>query len=224
MTQSATSNVVMPRISFAARLRPYSGTYSDKPLWRLVLDPVLVCYNPAMIWAICLMSFPTLWIVAINLLTAQIFSGPPFLLTTTELGYLNAGPLIGGLLGSLVAGAVSDPIIKFLSRRNKGVYEPEFRLVMALPAVILATLSYFLFGALIRQGKSPAGMAALWGTATASLQFMMMAVGTYCVDAYRNSSVEIFIATMVAKNFLFFGFSCEFLFRYVVAAISWGPD
>ncbi|KAK3341936.1 hypothetical protein B0T25DRAFT_574255 [Lasiosphaeria hispida] len=50
-------------------------------------------------------------------------------------------------------------------------------------------------------------MAALWGIATASLRFVMMAVGTYCADAYRASSVEIFIATMVIKNFLFFGFS-----------------
>jgi hypothetical protein len=202
---------LIPRKSYLQRLHPYSGTYSDKPLWRLALDPITVCYNPAVIWAICLMSFPTLWIVAINLLIAQIFASPPFLLTTTQLGYMNGGPAIGGTLGSLAAGALSDPVIKLMSRRNKGIYEPEYRLLMIVPAIILSTISYFLFGSLIEQGKSPVAMATLWGTATASLQFMMMAVGTYCVDAYRSSSVEIFIATMVVKNFLFFGFSCELL-------------
>ncbi|KAB5580385.1 major facilitator superfamily domain-containing protein [Coniochaeta sp. 2T2.1] len=214
-----TTDHMIARKTFVQRMNPYSGTYSDKPLWRLCLDPITVCANPAVIWGICLMSFPTLWIVAINLLIAQIFAAPPFLLTTTELGYMSAGPAIGGTLGSLVAGACSDPLIKLLSRKNNGIYEPEFRLLMIIPAVILSTLSYFLFGSLIEQGKSPVAMATLWGTATASLQFMMMAVGTYCVDAYRSSSVEIFIATMVAKNFLFFGFS-YFLNDWVA---KWGP-
>ena len=198
------------RKPFIARLNPYSETYSDRPFWKLCIDPILILGNPAVIWAIFLMSFPTLWVIAINLLIAQIFSAPPFLLTTTQLGYMNAGPAVGGMIGSLISGAMSDPLIKFMSRKNKGVYEPEFRLLLIIPAVILSTIAYFLFGTFVQQGKSPVVMATLWGVATASLQFLMMAVGTYCVDAYRASSVEIFIATMVIKNFLFFGFSCEF--------------
>jgi hypothetical protein len=156
------------------------------------------------------MSFPTLWAVAINLLTAQIFSAEPFLLNTAQLGYLSAGPTVGGLLGSIAAAAISDPFIKFMARRNKGVYEPEYRLVLIIPAFVLSTIGYFLFGALVEAGKSPAAMAVLWGITVAAIQFMIMAVGTYCVDAYRTISVEIFISTMVIKNFLFYGFSCEF--------------
>ena len=39
-------------------------------------------------------------------------------------------PFIGGVLGTAVAGKVSDVIVQYMSRRNGGVYEPEFRLVM----------------------------------------------------------------------------------------------
>ncbi|KAK3312729.1 major facilitator superfamily domain-containing protein [Apodospora peruviana] len=212
-TTTATSTSIAaaaarPRQSFAARLHPYSGTYTHKPLWRLAIDPVLILANPAVIWAVLLMSFPTLWVIGINLLIAQIFSGPPFQLTTTQLGYMSAGPTVGGSLGSVFAGLMSDPLIKYMSRKNGGVYEPEFRLLLIVPAVVLSAIAYFLFGHfVIEPGVSPVAMATLWGLATASLQFVMMAVGTYCVDAYRASSVEIFISTMVIKNFLFFGFT-----------------
>jgi MFS family permease len=208
-TRGTATSARIPRKSYAARLNPYSGTYTDRPLWRLVLDPIFVLYNPAVLWAVALMAFPTLWIVAINLLISQIFSAPPFLLTTAQLGYMSGGLVVGGSLGSLAAGAMSDLIIKFFSRKNNGVYEPEFRLFLIIPCFILSAIAYFLFGTLIEQGKSPIAMSALWGVAGASIQFGMQAVGTYCVDAYRTSSVEIFISTMVIKNFLFFGFTCE---------------
>ncbi|KAK3326925.1 major facilitator superfamily domain-containing protein [Cercophora scortea] len=206
-TATNTESLTLPRKSFAARLHPYSTTYTDRPLWRLAIDPILVLGNPTAIWAVMLASFPTLWLVAINLLIAQIFSAPPFLLTTRQLGYMSAGPAVGGTIGSIITGLLSDPLIKYMSRKNKGVYEPEFRLLLVAPAVALSAIAYFMFGSFVEQGKSPVVMATLWGIAVAALQFIMMAVGTYCVDAYRASSVEIFIATMVVKNFLFWGFS-----------------
>lgn len=158
------------------------------------------------------MSFPTLWLVGINILVGEIFAGSPYFLTTAELGYMSAGPTVGGFIGAMVAGAMSDPIIRYLSDRNNGIFEPEFRLLLAIPATIMSTIGYFLFGSLIEDGKSPVGAATLWGLSTASLQFVMIVVGSYCVDAYRDISIEIFIVTMVVKNFIFFGFSCTCYF------------
>ncbi|KAM5359708.1 hypothetical protein ACJZ2D_014277 [Fusarium nematophilum] len=217
-TEMATSTTV-PRRTFLALMKPYSEVFTDEPLWKLMIAPITILYHPVAIWAVVLMSFPTLWLVAINLLTAQIFAAPPFLLNTTQLGYFSAGPTAGGFLGALVAGLVSDPMIKLFSRRNHGVYEPEFRLFLIVPGFVLSAISYFLFGYLIEQGKSPVAMAALWGIATAGLQFIMMSIGTYCVDAYRAISVEIFIATMIVKNFLLYGFS-YFVNDWIA---RWGP-
>lgn len=210
--ETATSTAI-PRQSFLTLMKPYSETFADEPLWKLTIAPIVIMYNPVVIWAVILMGFPTIWLVAINLLTAQIFTAPPFLLNTTQLGYFSAGPTVGGFLGALIAGLISDPMIKYFSRRNQGIYEPEFRLFLIVPAFVLSAISYFLFGYLIEQGKSPVAMSSLWGIATASLQFIMMAIGTYCVDAYRAISVEIFIATMITKNFLLWGFSCKLVKR-----------
>ncbi|KAJ9149442.1 MFS general substrate transporter [Pleurostoma richardsiae] len=218
-TVRATVSDPAKRKTLIQRMALFSGNYSKEPFWKLLVGPAFVLYNPAVIWAVLLMSFPTLWLVAINLLVAQIFAGPPYFLSTAELGYLSAGPGIGGVLGSLASGMLSDPIIKWASRKNKGVYEPEFRLILILPAIVMSVIGYVLFGNLIEAGKSPAGMATLWGVAGTSLQFIMMVVGSYTVDAYRDISVEIFIATMVVKNFVFYGFS-YFLNSWMAA---WTP-
>ncbi|SPO07781.1 uncharacterized protein DNG_10476 [Cephalotrichum gorgonifer] len=206
------------RKSFVQLLMPWSGEYTSRPLWRLIIDPFTVFGNPAVIWAVILVSFPTLWLVAINLLVGQIFAGPPYLLDTATLGYLSAGPAIGGFLGAIAAGAVSDPLIEWASRRNGGIYEPEFRLMLIIPALITSAIGFFPFGYLAEMGKGPVIMATLWAISSVSMQFIMTAVTTYIVDSYRNISVEIFITTMVIKNFLFFGFTF-FLSPWIV---EWG--
>lgn len=144
----------IPRKSFIQLLYPFSGEYTSTPLWRLVIGPLIVLANPAVIWAVVLLAFPTLWIVSVNLLIAQIFAAPPFLRDTAELGYMSAGPAVGGFLGSLAAGALSDPIIQWASRKNKDIYEPEFRLILTIPAIILSAIGYFPFGYLIEMGRA----------------------------------------------------------------------
>lgn len=170
----------------------------------------MVLWNPVVVWAILLFAFPALWLVGFNLLIAQIFASPPYLLGTAELGYMSAGAVVGGVLGSLICGSVSDPLIKFLARRNGGVYEPEFRLFLVVLALVLTIVAYFPFGFMIRDGRSAVAISAMYGVATTAGQTCMTVVGSYIIDAYRDITVEVFVATMVLKNFLFFGFSCKF--------------
>lgn len=89
------------------------------------------------------------------------------------------------------------------------MYEPEFRLVLVIGLAILSALGYFLFGNLVTEGKSAVGMAALYGAIVAGNQFAAVCVGTYMVDAFPDINVETFIITMIAKNFLFFAFTCK---------------
>jgi hypothetical protein len=188
---------------------PVCGTYTTESLPKMVLRPFFILLNPVVVWAVILIAFTTLWLVGISLVVAQIFSAPPYLLNTSQLGYLSAGPVVGGTLGCIVCGWISDPIAKYISRRNNGTYEPEFRLTLMIGATICSTLGYFLFGNLVTQGRTPAGMAAIWAVCVASVQFVAVSVGGYMVDAFRNISIEVFIISMIVKNFVFFGFSCE---------------
>lgn len=197
------------RKSFLQRLQPFSGSYSDMPLWKMALNPFLVLIHPAVIWSTLLLAITTAWYVVVNFVSAQIFAGPPYLLEAVDIGYMSAGPTVGGTIGSIIAGLISDPIAAALARWNHGIYEPEFRLVLIIPMLISSVIGWFLFGTLAEQGRSPALMTFIWGIASTSMQFCSAAIGTYMVDAYPDISTEVFIIGMVVKNFAFFGLSCK---------------
>ena len=198
------------RETFLQRLKPFHGTFSNQSLWKMVLRPFLILFNPLALWYILIVSFTTAWVIVISFCIAEAFAGPPFSLTIAQQGYMSVGPIAGGLLGCVACGLVCDPLARYCTRKNNGIYEPEFRLPMFTAAPIVSTIGYFLFGNLIAQGQSPVGASAMFGLVYVSVQFAAVSAGAYIVDAFRDISVDIFIISMTIKNFLFFGFTCKY--------------
>lgn len=58
---------------------------------------------------------------------------------------------------------MSDWSAKWLSRRNNGKYEPEFRLFLVLGIAVFCGLGYYLFGYLISQGASVVAISVVFG-------------------------------------------------------------
>lgn len=208
----------LTRKPFLQRLSPFSGVYSHMPLWQMILKPFLIIIHPAVLWATVLLAISTAWYVVVSFVVAQIFTAPPYYLEAVDIGYMSAGPVIGGTLGSILCGLVSDPLAQALARRNRGVYEPEYRLVLIIPMLVSGALGWFLFGNLVVAGKSPSVIAVVWAITTASLQFGMTTIGAYILDGYPSISSEVFIMGMVTKNFVFFGLSCECLYNLFLSS------
>jgi hypothetical protein len=55
------------------------------------------------------------------IILSGIFAGPPWSFNAAQIGYLGVGPFVGGLIGSLVCGFTGDYVIKFMTKRNKGI-------------------------------------------------------------------------------------------------------
>lgn len=72
-------------------------------------------------------------------------------------------------------GSLSDWLVLFLARRNKGYKEPEMRLWAYIFPLIFAALGYFIYG---------------WG-ATAGAHWMTIAVGLCCMIAQQVSATSI---------------------------------
>lgn len=211
---TVSSSASKPRDSMLKRIKPWSTTYSDEPLIKLILRPAYTMFNPAVLWAIVIICFSQLWNVVINLLVAQLFAVPPYNLNTAQIGYIFTGPIICGLIGCAICGLTSDPICRFMAKRNGGIYEPEFRLTLMILSPIFCALGYFLFGKLVVEEASIVVISLIWGLAFISVQICSNAAGSYLVDAFREISVECFIISMAFKSFIFFGFSCKLLPTY----------
>jgi len=184
----------------------FTGTYSDENLFQLVLAPFLVCTNLAVLWVVLATGYIVMTYVAQSYVLAQTFTASPYFLSAAGVGYLSLGPFIGGLLAGTFLALASDPIIKFCCKKNHGIYEPEYRLLLSLLGV-LSGGALILWGFLCHSGTSFYVTAMVHGIALFGNLCFNIPVSTYALDAYRDMSNEIFIMAMVVKNFLFYSLS-----------------
>lgn len=98
--------------------------------WYLSVFPIVEFSAFVVSWTAS--SFLTL-----NLTQSQAFAAPPYNFTSTKIGFFNFAILIGAMIGLFTAGPLSDFVAARLTKRNKGIREPEMRLLAMVPYVIL---------------------------------------------------------------------------------------
>jgi hypothetical protein len=115
--------------------QPYEGNFFLELLlpWKLFLFPIVEFSSFVVSWTAS--SFLTL-----NLTQSQVFANPPYNFTSTKIGFFNFAILIGAFIGLFTAGPLSDAIAARLTKRNRGIREPEMRLVAMIPYVILMVI------------------------------------------------------------------------------------
>lgn len=99
------------------------------------------------------------------------------------------GAFIGALLGFGLTGLISDWSANLLTRLNNGVYEPEFRMVLVIPQLILGCAGIYGFG---WTSADTATYGWFWPDFFFALVVMGMVCGAvasalYIVDAHRKS-------------------------------------
>ncbi|TVY92827.1 putative MFS-type transporter [Lachnellula willkommii] len=184
----------------------FTGSYSDENLLQLVAAPFAVCMNIAVLWVVVISGTITATYVAQAYVLAQIFSLPPYGLNASGIGYLSLGPFIGGIVASIFLGVVYDRLIRWFCARNGGTYEPEYRLVV-MAGGLLTGGGLCAWGYMIENAVNLYACATVHGIVLFGVICVTISSSAYALDAYRDMSNEIFIAGMVFKNFLFYGFS-----------------
>ncbi len=108
------------------------------------------------------------------------------------------------IIGALISGPLNDWICVYLTKKNKGIYEPEFRLPLMVVALITGVVGFFGFGATVQYQTHWTGPVLCFGLANLSLVFCSTCVFGYIVDAYCGHNEEAFVA-INARNLLTFG-------------------
>ena len=226
--------IVEEKHSYLRSLRVFTGRYSSAPLWRIFSRPVVLFFYPAVLWAFMIYGKSLLnaqvkrstekigacsdlpanrnpdagttmtWIVVFSVVNAVIFNGPPYNFTVSQTGLVSLSPFIMTIIGELVAGPLNDWLCMYLARRNKGIYEPEFRLPTMAIAVVLGTVGFFGFGASIHYQTHWLGPVLCFGFANMSMCFAATCVFGYIVDSYRTLNEEAMVS-INARNLLTFG-------------------
>ncbi|GAB7349675.1 hypothetical protein MBLNU459_g0347t1 [Dothideomycetes sp. NU459] len=195
------------RDSYAKTLRPFNGRKTSESYWKLLLRPFPLFLHPAILWACLIQGTLIGWTVLIGIVLAAIMLGPPLFFNEVQTGYMYTGAFVGALLGFIIAGTLSDFSAKWLTKRNGGIYEPEFRMILVIPQLIFGCAGLYGFG--ITANNTPK-YGWFWPDFFFSLEVMGMVLGAvasalYIVDAHRDLAVEAFTCLLVFKNMFSFG-------------------
>lgn len=206
--QPTTSRSSIPPVKTALqRMAIYNGRLTSEGFIPLLMAPFLLLTNPAVIWGCLTQGISSGWWVSTSFVLAQIWQVPPYNLTTAQVGYLYAGPAVGGFLGVLFMASMSDRLSLWVAHKNNGIYEPEFRIYPLVLAFISGAIGLFLFGNMIELGKGYIVASAMHGIYGFSINVAGAVMNSYIVDAYREEATEALVMAMVFKNFFFFGLS-----------------
>ncbi|KAL4805889.1 major facilitator superfamily domain-containing protein [Aspergillus unguis] len=195
-----------PRISYLRELLPYSGYVNHVSFWNTLTRPVYLLASPAVVWAMILFTTCISWLVLISLTISQIFSAPPYNFSVVATGATNVSSFVASLIGTIAAGPLVDGVAARMSKMNKGIFEPEFRLPIMTTYLLFTATGFFAWGAsLAHIDPWPVPVIVCLGLINLGVQLGTTGVVTYVVDCHREKASEAFATMNFAKNIFSFG-------------------
>ncbi|KAI0476574.1 serine/threonine kinase 16 [Xylariaceae sp. FL0804] len=159
-------------------------------------------------------SFPAVWFAGLQwgiqniclsfYLTVEEdnWYGPPWNYGDVAVGNMNIPSLIGSIIGCFYGGYCSDRFMIFMTRRNRGIMESEFRLYLMFLCVIIFPVGMLLFGIGSAKGWD-------WPVPYVGLGFIGFGYGcagdlslTYLADSYPDMVLEGMVGVATINNTL----------------------
>ncbi|KAJ3497067.1 hypothetical protein NLG97_g2186 [Lecanicillium saksenae] len=194
----------IPLKSYRQRLALFTKTGGNfKNVFRHTYQPFIILATlPGVAFVAIVFGSLLTWLAIVINAQATYFTMPPYNFSSVGVGLLNIPILIGCVLGGYFSGQLSDFSIKRLARRNGGLYEPEMRLWLAFPGIIITPAGYFMFGLTLAKGMSwpiPAVGLAIYGFGSTVLGNITL---LYLLDSYRDVIGDAYVAITFVRNAL----------------------
>lgn len=180
----------IPRKTYFERLSLWSSSPSSLKFFaHHIYQPLVVtvafpgCAYTALLYGLV---FAT-WQVMITVVASNM-AEPPYNFNASAIGLMTLAPFIGITVGSMIAGPLSDRLVLWQVKRNRGLFEPEMRLWILLPFAPPTVAGIMLFGYSLGNGKPWIIVAlgyAIFGFGMGPVCSIAL---SYLVDTYRDVS------------------------------------
>lgn len=194
-----------PPIPYRERLKVFRGRVTTRSFLRALWAPFPLMIFPSNLFSTIVNGAFLTWMVTAGVIAGQVLLFPPYNLRPDTLAYIGLPGSLAAFIAAVIAGFLSDWSIKKLSIMNKGVYEPEFRLLMMIPATLFSTIGFFAIGpayARFADIKEIVGLGLLFYL---SGPFASAACIPYIFDTQEKNTTEAMVATSFCKMlFIFF--------------------
>ncbi len=122
-------------------------TKTDGSILHDFYQPFLLLFRfPAVAYTALIYGSLLAWFAILTSVQATYLFDPPYNFSAAGVGLMNIAPFVGSIPASFVGGWLNDKSIIRLSKRNGGIYEPEMRLWLALPAALIVPAGLLMFG------------------------------------------------------------------------------
>lgn len=198
----------IPMRSYRERMRFYDTTYNDTRSWLCIaFKPFLMIGFPAILWGGLVYGAQMMWLSLLATTQSLVYSAPPYNFSASNTGLTNLAPLVGSVLG-MGTGKIVDWITIYMSKKNNGIMEPEFRLyAMVLP--LFTNAAGLLAYGLGSNNGDPWPVSVIVGQGF--LGFAMSSSGTICltyaIDCYHLMASEGLVLMLFVRNVIGMAFT-----------------
>ena len=190
-----------PPKTYKQTLKPWNGKLRHENWFLVAMRPFILFAYPSILWSALVYSLSIGWLIVLSESVTTIYrSKSTYNFTALQAGLIYISPFIGGILGTAVAGKFSDLIVRFMSRRNGGVYEPEFRLVMAIPVTIATCIGLMGFGWSAQERDNFIVPTVFFGVISFGCALGSTTSITFAVDSYRQYAGEALVTLNFSKS------------------------
>lgn len=187
------------RKTWAQGLKIYNGKFSNENYLRAVLSPFVTLILPAVHWAAYSYDLTVAFAAAISVSLAQIFAVAPYNFTTSAIGLTVLSPFIGNIIGNFIPGPVADWLVTYMAGKNGGIYEPEFRNILCIPALITGAAGFWGFGLSIHYRIHWFAPIFFFGLSAFAGAIMSLVSNTYLLDCHRKHAQDAYAAVTLVK-------------------------
>ncbi|EON66236.1 hypothetical protein W97_05629 [Coniosporium apollinis CBS 100218] len=190
-----------PAENLLQTLRPYYGRLSQGSWLKVAVRPFVLFAYPSILWSTVVYSLSIGWLIVLSESVCSIYRDrDSYNFSALQTGLVYLSPFIGGILGTIVAGKVSDHVVWWMAKHNGGVYEPEFRLAMAAPVAVCTMVGLMGFGWIAEEREAWIVPTVFFGAVSFGCTLGCMTAITFAVDCYSGLVVEAMVTLNLGKN------------------------
>ena len=142
-------------------------------------------------------------------LVPTLFSHPPYLFTSTQIGLFSLASFVGTFISLPFAGIFTDNLSLILRKRNGGIHKPEHRLPALILPLLICPAGVFLFGYSVDSKDKYIVPAVGFAMQSTGLTMVPSVLLSYVVDSFPDTSGQALVLINAGKNFIAFGLTLK---------------
>ena len=157
-------------------------------------------------WALCINGFT----LGVNIVIAStyglIVSSPPYDWPDSLVSFITCGQVVVVLLALPLLGHGSDLLIQRTASRNQGIHEPETRLILLIPPIVVGTFTSVIYGVAASNPREYHWMVYIWSVAAYFFTFLGSTIVTltYLLDSFPGQAGPVLTILCTFRGFISF--------------------